>query len=402
LPRRSVAEWSVRAGLAALAGVAGCASVAATLGYMLRNAQPETAHTLAPADGRVTAALARRLSGPGATAAQRARADRLAREALRQDPTTVAAVWTLGINALLRNDPPTASKLLAYGNRLSRRDLQTQVWAIEDAVARNDIPGALRHYDIALRVSRRAPDLLFPILGGAISDPLIRSELIKTLAGRPSWGGIFIDYVSWNGPDARATAVLFTDLRRAGVPIPRSADATLVSTLASRVSMEAAWAHYASLDKGVSRARSRNPEFAATPSIASPFDWNAMEGGGITAAILPDEGGLFDFSAPATAAGPMLQQAQVLPPGDYVLEGRSIGIDQPDGSRPYWSLTCRGGVELGRIEVPKSSQANGNFIGRFTVPTGCPVQTLTLVARTSESISGQAGQIDRAILRPAR
>lgn len=387
--------------MAALTALVGYASVTSTLGYMLRNSQPELAHALAPADGRVTAALARKLSGAEATAADRMRADQLARKALREDPTTVAAVSTLGINAQLRGDAPAAKRLLAYAELLSRRDLQTQIWGIEDAVARGDVSGALRRYDIALRTSREAPELLFPVLGSAIADQAIRRGLTKTLAGKPVWGGVFIDHVSGNGPDVRATADLFRELQRAGVPISESANATLVSMLATRASIEAAWAYYASVHRGAERRLSRDFDFTANPAVPSLFDWTAFNEAGVTTSIQSDGGGVFDFAASASVGGQLLQQVQVLPPGDYRLQGRSIGIDQPEGSRPYWSLTCRDGREFGRVVMPNSAQANGVFTGRFSVPAGCPIQTLALVARPSDMVAGVAGQIDQVRLYPA-
>lgn len=401
-PRRSAARWSVRSALAAVAALVGYASVTNTLGYVLRNSRPELAHTLAPGDGRVAASLARKLSGAEATAADRARADRLARRALRQDPTAVAAVSALGINAQLRGDALAAKRLLTYAELLSRRDLQTQIWGIEDAVARGDVSGALRRYDIALRTSREAPDLLFPVLGSAIADPAIRTGLTRTLADKPAWGGIFIDHVSGNGPDARATADFFAELRRSDVPISDSANATLVSSLAARASLNAAWTYYASVDRSAERRLSRDPDFTAHPAIPSLFDWTPLSEAGVTTSIQSDGSGVFDFTAPASVGGPLLQQVQLLPPGDYRLQGRSTGIDQPEVSRPYWSLTCRDGRELGRVVMPNSAQANGMFTGQFSVPRGCPVQTLALVARSSDVVAGVSGQIDQVRLYPAR
>ena len=97
----------------------------------------------------------------------------------------------------------------------------------------------------------------------------------------------------------------------------------------------------------------------------------------------------------------MLTQVQVLPPGAYRLVGRSSGLDQPEASRPYWALTCRDGRELGRVAVPNSAQAEGQFAGELRVPAGCPVQVLALIARPSDDVSGVSGQIDAAQLVPA-
>lgn len=402
LPRRSAAEWGVRGTLAIAAAALGYLSVTHSLAYMIRGSAPERAHALAPWDGRITALLSEKLSGPDATAADRQQADAMARLALRQDPTAVAAVATLGINAQVRGDTATARRIFAYSEKLSRRDLRTRLWAIEDAVARNDVPGALRNYDIALRTSRIAPDLLFHIMANAISDAEIRQALIATLAKRPAWSDQFIGYVSGNGPDARATASLFEAVHRRGIVLPAGSPAALIGRLLSEGHTDDAWRFYAAIMPGVDRRAARDPGFTANLTSPTPFDWQPITDSGVSATIQRGEqGGIFDFAVPPNLGGPLLRQTQLLPPGDYAIEGRSIGIDQADGALPYWALTCAEGRELGRVTVPNSAQANGRFAGRFTVPAGCPVQQLQLVARPSEALSGLTGQIDDVRLRPA-
>lgn len=401
--RRSTTEWAVRALLAGAAAGIGWISAVHSSGYALRTADPARAHALAPTDGRVTAQLAQRLSGAEASPADRARADRLARRALRQDATAVAAVSTLGINAQIRGDTAGARRLFGYAGHLSRRDLQSQLWAVEDAVARGDVPGALRHYDLALRTSRRAADLLFPILASALAEPSVRRALVGALAAEPPWAASFVTYAAGNGPDPRATASLLLALRRAGVPVPEEAGAALIGTLTAGKFYEQAWAYYALTRSGVDRRRSRDPRFTADPAFPSPFDWTPIDEGGVSVTIQTgDRGGLVDFSAPASVGGTLLRQLQLLPPGDYRLAGRSVGVTEPAETSPFWALTCADGRELGRIAVPNSTRANGVFAGRFTVPTGCPVQTLALVARPSDAVGGLSGRIDRAYLVPVR
>src|SRR3546814_18949884 len=72
--------------------------------------------------------------------------------------------------------------------------------------------------------------------------------------------------------------------------------------------------------------------------------------------------------------GPLLQQLQILPPGDYMLEGHSFGIEQPKRSRPYWILRCQAGGEIARVDVPNPSQAGGRFQGTVSIPANCPEQ----------------------------
>lgn len=401
--RRSAAEWGVRGALTIAAAGLGYFSVTYSLAYMIRGSAPERAHVLAPWDGRVTALLSEKLSGPYATVADRRRSDALASLALRQDPTAVVAVATLGINAQVRGDTTRARQIFAYSEMLSRRDLRTRLWAIEDAVARHDVPGVLLNYDIALRTSRIAPDLLFPILASAINDAEIRQALLTTLAKRPAWSNQFIGYVSGNGPDPLATASLFEAIHRIGIIFPAGSSATLIGRLLDERHVYDAWRFYASITPGVDNRISRDPGFTANPISPTPFDWQPVTDSGVSASIQRGErGGIFDFAVPPNLGGPLLRQTQLLPPGDYAIEGRSIGIEQADGALPYWTLTCDQGRELGRVTVPNSAQANGRFAGRFTVPVGCPVQQLQLVARPSEGLSGLTGQIDDVRLQPVR
>ncbi len=390
----------MRLALAAVAAVLGYYSVTFSVAQVVVGSDPELAYRLAPYDGRITAALSEALSGEGATPADLARAESLAKRALQQDPTAVAAAATLGIVADGRGDKAAARRYFTYAQKLSRRDLRTQLWMIEDAVERGDLAGAVRQYDITLRVFPTMGELLYPVMAGASSDPLIRAELVKTLAARPLWGESFIDSVAAKGPDPQSTAALFVALRRAGVPVSETARAGAVNALIAGGQLDAAWAYYAAVHPGADRRRSRDARFAAATETPSQLDWTAInDGSGLTTSI---QGGVFDFAAPASVGGPMLQQLQLLPPSSYRLTGHSTGIEQAAGALPYWTLRCQDGRELGRVEVPNSSVAGGNFSGTFSVPAGCPVQTLLLMARPSDAVSGLSGQIDRVELSPAR
>ena len=400
LARRSPKEWAVRLALATVAVVLGYYSLTFSIAQVVVKRDPTLAYRLAPYDGRITAAYATSLAGPDATPQDRVRADTLAKQALQQDPTAVAAASTLGINADVRGNKAAAQRYFAYAQKLSRRDLRTQLFMIENAVQREDVPGALHQYDIILRVSPKMGEVLYPVLASASADPAIRRELVKTLGGKPRWGESFIGFIADRGPDPESTAALFLDLRYTGVEVPQIARAGVVNALLAGGHIDAAWSYYAAIRPGVDRRRSRDPRFTANLDRSSQFDWMPInDGSGVTTS---SQGGIFDFAAPPSVGGPLLQQLQLLPPGSYRLSGHSIGIDQAAGSLPYWTLRCQNGNELGRVEVPNSSVANGNFYGTFNVPADCPVQMLLLTARSSDAIAGLSGQIDRVALVPTQ
>lgn len=397
--QRSPGEWALRALLAAAAAAVGYVGSAHSLAQASRSTDIARAYRVAPGNAQIAALFAQSLSGQDATAAGRDRADGIARQALRRDATAVVAVSALAINAQARGQVGEARRLFAYAEALSRRDMQTQLWSIEDAVERGDVPGALKHYDIALRTSPQASTLLFPILASAIADDEIRTELLRTLARNTSWSPHFINYAAGQGSEPKAAAALFVALDRARVPVSSEARAGLVNSLISKDLYREAWAYYAVSHPGAAPSSSRDPTFQSDAGKASLFDWTPMEGAGITASMQSDEsGGSFDFAASPSVGGPVLQQMQMLPPGEYLLQGRSRDIDQAPDARPYWVLQCLKGRELGRVTVPNSADAKGVFAGRFTVPADCPVQVLALVAEPSDAIGGLVGIIERAEL----
>lgn len=402
--RRSHADRARRWALAAAVVVPGVFGVLFSLAQVAAKTNPGSALRYAPYDGGVVAAYAASLAGVGANGADRARADELAHRALRLDPTAVAAVSTLAMDAQIRGDTTAARRLFAYAQKLSRRHLYTQLWSIEDAVGRGDIPEALRWYDVTLRTKPAMSEVLYPVLAGAITDPAIRGPMTRTLAGKPAWGESFLNHVAGSGTDPQAVTALFLGLRRAGVAIPETAQTGAVNALLAGSKFDQAWAYYASIRPGVDRRRSRDPRFLAALEAPSLLDWIPGNDAGVAASIQREGGsGVFEFSAPASVGGSLLQQVQMLPPGRYRLSGHSLGIAPDVQVLPYWSLTCRGsGLELGRVIVPSSAQNNGHFAGDLNVPAGCPVQTLTLFAGPSDAVGGLSGQLDRVELVPAQ
>lgn len=400
--RRALVKWKGAVPLALVTAAAGYVAVTDSLAQALMRRAPAQAHALTPGDGRAAAQLAARLSGPGSNPARRAESDRLALAALRRDPTAVAAASALGVNAWVRQDQQAAAKYFAYSDKLSRRDLKTRVWVIEDAARRDDINAALRNYDIALRTSRVAPEVLLPVLVRASSEPVVADALVRMLATKPIWMDGFLTSLAATSDQPEAMARLFLSLRKAGIHATDDVNAIVVRRLVADKAFDSAWSFFQTLRGGGDRRRSRDPRFEAKSAWPTDFDWTPNTNiPGVSVTILRgDRGGVFDFAAPPSIGGPILQQLQLLPPGEYAIGGRSLGIEQPDSARPFWELSCSDGRELGRVPLPNSSADNGLFRGTFTVPPGCTSQYLRLVTRATNEVRGLSGQISEARLEP--
>ena len=399
--RRSFTSWVLRGILASSACVLGYISTTQTFAYAVMKADPERAYAMASGDGRIAGALAQELAAGQAGPVDRPRANRLARQGLAAEPLSVKALTALALNAQTAGKTAEARRLFAHSDALSRRELGTRLWLIEDAVQRNDIKGALRHYDIALRTEENAPNLLFPVLGEAIVDPDISAALTDVLQSRPAWGESFTTYLATSGQVPTASAMLLRNLSRRGAPVSAASQTGVVNMLFRAGKFDESWNYYRSFRANVDRRRSRDPDFGLELETPSIFDWvPIMSDAGISASIqhAGGKGGVFDFAAPSSTGGIVLQQVQLLPPGRYRLDGVSAEIEQPRVARPYWRISCLNSQELGRIELPNSSENSGRFIGFFEIPVGCPVQTLDLVARPSFEVGGTKGQILHAAL----
>lgn len=394
----------LRGGLAAIALTIGYVSTTRTLAFTIYKTDAERAYALAPQDGRIAGELAEQIAASNAGKAQQAHAARLARQALIDEPLAVPALTALALNIQRTGDTAGARRILIHSNRLSRRELGTRLWFIENAVARNDIADALRNYDIALRTATPAPDLLFPILSSAVSDPDIAQSLSERIATQhPAWAETFVQYLSSPGTDPIVGAAMLRRLTAAGYAIPATAQASVTNALVAKGALEDAWKFYASFRSSAMRNRSRDPNFAAQLQMPSVFDWTpVMNDAGVNASIQRTRGGgVFEFAAPSTVGGLALQQVQFLPPGRYRMEGVTHKIEQPRAASPYWQLSCLDGRELGRVEVPSSSVANGRFSGELTVGRNdCSAQVLRFILRASTETGGVAGQIDSALLAP--
>lgn len=402
LPKRSRRDWLGRLALVFGALTLGGLSLGDSFARVVESADPLQASALAPHNGVILAAAAQQEFSRAPSADENSQAIRLANLALRRDPTAVEALTVLGLQAQLRNDTQRTRALFQYSLILSRRELRPQIWAIEEAVNRGDIAGALRSYDIALRTSREAPGLLLPNLVAALAEPKVRSSLLKIMASEPVWTDSFLHRVATSGIDPVAGMAFFREGASIDLPVTDDLRAALVNGLMAEGETQQAWAYYGEFRRGSLRNRSRDPQFALNPDIRAVFDWMPATQSGMSVAILQEgEGGVLDFSLPPGTGGVLVQQTQLLPTGTYRLSGRSRRIDLPARSRPYWALVCQDGRELGRVEVPNSEITDGAFEGLLSVPAGCAVQTLTLNARTSDAITGVSGQIERASLVPA-
>lgn len=377
--------------------------MAASLAKVLVKADPARAHILAPSDGVIAGAYADRLLSLDLQAAANSRSSILATTALRRDPTVVKAVSVLGMQQELRSETERSNRTFAYATQLSRRELRPQIWAIEKAVLNGDISNAIAHYDIALKTSFAAQDLLYPVLASALKEPRIRAALLQTLSSRPPWAPTFATFITMSGTDPVSAAALLNGGGAAFLPVTPQQSAVLQETLIELGRADEAWRYYRSVNPQARSDRSRDPGFAKHGEDAGPFDWRTGAADGVSAVILgSSSGGAVEFSAAPARSGDIVFQSQLLKAGAYRLRSRAENVEGVGAGELRWELRCQSGRILGSVTMAPSGRRNAMGDGQFFVPgAGCPIQTLALALSSRSTATEATGQITAVQLVPA-
>jgi hypothetical protein len=393
-------KW-VRAILALACLLTGGSSVLGSFARVVERADAEQAFQIDSSNGQIAGAAAEQLFRRAPSSEQGSEAEALARRALIADPTSAEAVNVLALQAQLRNETEEARALFEYSLRLSRRELPARIWAIEEAVSRGDIPASLTQYDLAMRTSADAQDLLMPNLIAALAEPKVRAALAPVMASSPPWDTELLSQAAVTSAAPLSVLAFFRLPEAADWPISEAMQAYLVNNLASKGEAQAAWNYYAQTRDTPPQNRSRDAQFAADPDVPAVYDWQPSTDAGFIAEIVPSgDRNVLDFALRPGKSGVIAQQRQALPQGAYLFSSTSAAIDVAERSKPYWQIECADGTALMQADVPNSATNGGRFSAAFDVPAGCTDQTLQLIARPADGAAGVSGQIVEASIVP--
>lgn len=395
--RRGVPAWAAprRIGGAVLAKfvvIAIFAAIGAWLAFILavsgiaRSKAPDRALAFVPWEGNALANKAdmQLLSGqkiPAKTIAATARA------ALRNSPLNAKAVRLLAISAALEGDADKTSKLVHASARLTRRDPLTQVFLIEEAVRQDDLKKAMFHYDLALRSSSIAPQILYPRLLKVIEHPEGRTALKPYLRSGEQWTLDFIGFAKDNSKDLAPLVDLM--LETGGAPDPalaRVQRAAIVSALADR------------------------QQYAQIPRLLRPVPDAAVALTGVGLETLDQDRGLGSAGwqvlddAEAGASGrvdakgasmtiyanpgtsrPVARKLLFLAPGRYLFSYKLAPVEQGEGGAIGWQLRCvqPQGAILWRLD---GVLADGK--AEWAIGQQCRVQLLEITATGGRGQTG--------------
>lgn len=314
-----------------------------------------------------------------------AKVEAMAKESLRGGALNPVAIRLLGYVADVRGDTKKARELMLLSHKVSRRDFGTQLWLIEDAVARNDKKQALYHYDIAMRTTPSSFPILFPTLTGALSDPEVRVHLAPIVRQAPVWLPAFLsESIGTIENPANIADVL---VKSGGLPDDesyRNLSNALLAQLAGKNKFPAFQQYFLSL-KG-SRADTFKAAAFTKDTVGLPYPvvgWQVADspaiGGTFSAANDKGRSTLAAFAS-SGERGELLRKYMFLAPGNYRFASRFSALDGAPDSEVRWELQCvkaAGNTSAWFVATPVQKGAFG-LTQDFNIGSDCRTQLLVL------------------------
>jgi hypothetical protein len=133
---------------------------------------------------------------------------KIARQSLVAEALNPRAIRLIQANLDLSGARRSKPSLLDLSEKLTRRDLGTQLALIETAAKGNDLASVLRHYDIALTTDDNMGTVLFPLLASAASDRSVLAGLASLLQHDRPWKWAFLNYAAFRPESFDATVLL--------------------------------------------------------------------------------------------------------------------------------------------------------------------------------------------------
>ena len=384
-------RWLAVPAAIALAG-ASFAQAAAGVGLPVRVFEPWGPSFFAwrPGHQALEAALLR--PGPVRSGTVRPETERLqeaARRILIEQPLSAAGLRLMAWSDAQDGREAEAMRRIGMIERITRRDAVAQLWLLEDAVRRDDVPGVLRRYDALMRTQAdmRAP-LLEKLSGGLASEP-VRSGLADYVDAGSPWAPDLLHFAGRQGTAGEAAALLMNVPALPDTTRYRSAYAALVAALAREND-------FASLRRLYPRLPGSADSSLADPGLAgggasqgyAPFRWSLTDSAERAARL---EGDSLVVSAAPFSVGPAASRL-VLPPPRPVALSWTVEPVGPGTGSAYWVMRCR---DTGQVNHSPDLLGAASGSGVLAAPQPCAAVDLTLLVDGGTGGQGPSFRLTR-------
>ena len=316
-----------------------------------------------------------------------------ATRSIARNPLNKDAFGIFGLVSLANTDPERTSRRMAMADRLSRRDLGAQLFLIEDAVRRNDVAEALRHYDTAMRISESVRPSLYPVLTEAIREPAIRARFLPYMNASTPWLEPFLRHAIGNSSDPASIVALAVEA--GGFPEgPRFATRVpeLLSVLVAQGDYASARRLFEVVAGGDPAILTTAPFNDETTGIAlAPFTWQPFQVDGIDSMFISGgQSGLeLESRMDSGFTGSVVRKLFALSPGAYAAAIPVASQGHAPGDAAIMRVACVAGGDAQMILNAREDLAEETTLrGAFVVPAGCAYQMVTVLVETQTRPGG--------------
>ncbi len=253
-------------------------------------------------------------------------------------------------------------------------------------------PEALSEIDFVLRRNEEMRAALLPELTKLVADPRGRAALATILAGNPVWKQ---DFFAAAGKHKLATSDardLFERIRKLKPNGDLMLERQLIlQTQASAGDYVGARQTWLSALPARDRASNRfmfDGEFHGQRA-PGPFGWTFSDvEAGRAEPVRDGQRAYLDVAYFGGRNLTLAEQMLALPPGRHSLRLIARSPNGITSGRIFWRLTCLpGGSQIGLLDMGRAGADDRRFSMDFTIPSGCPGQSLSLVAEPGDVAS---------------
>ncbi len=303
-----------------------------------------------------------------------------AQTAFIKEPTAAKAISVLALGSNTENRRELMTRALS----VSRRELFTLAWLIEDGQNSNDIEILLSYYDISMRVYPQTKPTLLPRLASAVQLEAFLPYMSTLLKDGKPWAYSFWQEIIRTPHALQNATILRMEL---GSDIPNHAashDADLIESLVRNNQYQTANKLYLFLlGKSAQNILIRNPEFKEN-SKYPPLDWQIFSNGEYGAVIV--DGGL-SISALGGSGGMVARQLVRLPAGLFKIDV-AAGDYSTDQGLLTLSLNCADKNSDQQVQLRLPIKQDNISVQVRNPSTSCEYFWLTLTGSANEGITG--------------
>lgn len=348
--------------------------------------------------------LEERLMRPGSVSPDAKHLRDTERRILTAEPLSSAALrLTAWSDARAGRDAATLGRARLI-DRITRRDPVAQLWLLEDAVRRDDVPGVLHRYDVLMRTQADLRGPLLEKLSGRLGGDQVRLALAAYADARSPWFPDLLQAAGRNGHAEEAAALLIGLPALPDTASYRSAYAAVVAALAK--------------ENGLAALRRLHPRLPGAGALGdpglteadlsqgyAPFRWAMAAGVERAAELEADRPGqpVLAVRAAPFSRGEAASRLVLLPGHPVALSWALNADDQAaSGGSARWTIRC---LDDGRVTVSGDLLARGHGGEPQPMPYPCTAAQLALVVDGGTGGEGTAfrlGQLRLLSAAPGR